>query len=300
MRVVIAGGTGFLGSGLAASLRADGHDVTLLTRRPRARGEVAWDPVAPTGDWASTIDGADAVINLAGESIAGGRWTDARKASILASRIDATRAIAASMSNARNRPGVLVNASAVGIYGPHGSEALTEDSPPGHDFLASVCVAWEAQALEAAWMTRVVLLRTGLVLDRDAGALPQLARPFNFFAGGPAGSGDQYYSWIHREDWTRMVRWAIDAPDVAGPLNVTAPAPVTNREFAKALGRALHRPAAAPAPAFALRLLLGEMADALILTGQRVLPAKATLNGFEFREPDLDSALRAIYGGPAR
>jgi uncharacterized protein (TIGR01777 family) len=146
-------------------------------------------------------------------------------------------------------------------------------------------------------MTRVVLLRTGLVLDRNGGALPRLVLPFRLFVGGRAGSGDQYWSWIHRNDWMRIVRWAIDTPDITGPLNLTAPHPVTNTKFAQTLGRVLHRPALAPAPAFAMRLLLGEMADALILNGQRVLPAKATLHGFEFRYPDLESALRAIYGG---
>jgi hypothetical protein len=200
-----------------------------------------------------------------------------------------------SISNATKRPAVLLNASAVGIYGAHGDEALTEDSAAGSDFLASVCTAWEAAAMAAAWTTRVVLLRSGLVLDRNAGALPKLARPFRLFAGGPVGSGNQYWSWIHRDDWTRMVRWAIDTDTIKGPLNLTAPSPVRNREFAHAVGSALHRPALAPAPAIALRLLLGEMADAMILAGQRVLPAKATRKGFEFRYPDLDSALRQIY-----
>jgi uncharacterized protein (TIGR01777 family) len=195
---------------------------------------------------------------------------------------------------------VFLNASAVGVYGTHGSEALTEESRPGSDFLASVCVAWEGSAMKAAWMTRVVLLRTGLPLHTSGGALPKLALPFRFFAGGRAGSGEQYWSWIHLDDWTRMVRWAIDTAGIQGPLNLTAPAPTTNREFAEALGRALHRPALVPAPAFAVRLLLGEMADALILSGQRVLPAKATRAGFEFRYPTLNSALRHIYQSPPR
>ena len=297
MKVVIAGGAGFLGSGLAMSFREDGHDVVVLTRRPRKPGDVAWDPLAPADNPASTVDGADAVINLAGESLDAGRWTAARKAAILESRIAATRAIVAAIAGARRPPAVFVSASAVGFYGTHGSEALTENSPPGSDFLASVCVAWEAQALEAAWITRVVLLRTGLVLDRGGGALPKLVLPFRLFAGGRAGSGKQYWSWIHRDDWTRIVRWAIDTPEITGPLNLTASSPVTNAEFARTLGRVLHRPALTPAPAFAMRLLLGEMADALILNGQRVLPAKATLHGFEFRYPDLGSALRGIFGG---
>jgi uncharacterized protein (TIGR01777 family) len=300
MRIVIAGGSGFLGSGLARSFHRDGHDVALLTRRPRNPGDVAWDPSSPDGKWMTAIDGAGAVINLAGESIAARRWSAAQKGRILESRLVATRAIVTAIAEARVPPGILVSASAVGFYGPRHAEELTERSPAGSDYLASVCVAWEAQALEAAARTRVVLLRTGVVLDRDEGALPQLAQPFKLFAGGTVGSGNQYYSWIHRDDWTRMVRWAIDTPDVAGPLNVTAPAPVTNREFAKVLGRVLHRPAIVPAPAFALRLLLGEMADALVLDGQRVLPAKATFNGFEFTYTELEPALRAIYSGAGR
>jgi len=302
MKAVITGGTGFLGSALADSLRRDGHDVVVLTRQPRGAGDVAWDPGRPgfgIGDpgsgWASAIDGADAVINLAGVPIAGERWTDARKALILASRIEATNAVVAAVSIAQRPPKVLLSASAIGIYGPHKSEALTEESAVGSDFLATVCVAWEAAASEAARTTRVVLLRTGLVLDRDAGALPQIALPFKLFAGGRAGSGDQSWSWIHHEDWTRLVRWAIDTDGITGALNLTAPNPVTNREFTRALGRALHRPTLAPAPAFALRLMLGEMADALILAGQRVLPAKAESHGFAFRYADAGAALRAIY-----
>ena len=288
MKAIVAGGTGFLGSALAASLRVGGHDVLVMTRQPKGGNDVPWtDP--------SVFDGADAVINLAGEPLDAGRWTGARKASILDSRIHATETIVKSISSVTRRPAVLLNASAIGVYGAHGSEALTEDSPSGSDFLASVCVKWEAAAMAAAWTTRVVLLRTGLVLDRTGGALPKLARPFKLFAGGRVGSGDQYWSWIHRDDWTRLVRWAIDTAEVKGPINLTAPSPVTNREFTDALARALHRPALAPAPAFALRLALGEMADAMILSGQRVLPATATRSGFEFRYPDLESALRQIY-----
>jgi uncharacterized protein (TIGR01777 family) len=289
MKAVIAGGTGFLGSALAASLRADGHDVTIVSRHPQGPNQVAWTD-------RSAFDGADAVINLAGTPLDAGRWTAARKAAILQSRVDATEAIVKAMSEASRPPTVFLNQSAVGIYGTHGSEALTEESPPGSDFLASVCTAWEAAAMKAAWMTRVVLLRTGLPLAASGGALPRLVLPFRLFAGGPLGPGEQYWSWIHLQDWIRMVRWAIDRPEVKGPLNATAPSPVTNREMASALGRALHRPAFVPAPAFAIRLVLGEMADALVLSGQRVLPAKATRAGFEFHFPDVDSALQQIYG----
>ena len=288
MKAVIAGGTGFLGSALAASLRADGHHVTIISRRPHGPDQVAWTD-------RSVLEGADAVVNLAGTSLDSGRWNESRKAEILHSRVQATETIVHAMSESSRRPSLLLNQSAVGFYGAHGSESLTEESPPGSDFLASLCVAWEAAAMKAAWMTRVVLLRTGLPLDSAGGALPRLALPFRFFAGGRLGSGEQYWSWIHIDDWVRMVRWAIEKPDIKGPLNATAPAPATNRELADALGRALRRPAFAPAPAFALRLVLGEMADALILSGQRVLPAKATRGGFEFRYADLDSALQRIY-----
>jgi hypothetical protein len=288
MKVILAGGTGFLGSALAASLRLDGHHVLVMTRHPKAHDEVPWtDP--------SVFDGADAVVNLAGEPLDAGRWTAARKASILGSRVKTTETIVNGMSSIAHPPPVFLNASAVGVYGTHGSEALTEEAPPGTNFLASVCVEWEKAAMAAAWMTRVVLLRTGLPLDKTGGALPQLARPFKLFAGGRVGSGNQYWSWIHRDDWTRLVRWAIENTEVKGPLNLTAPSPVTNREFTAALAHALHRPAFAPAPAFAVRLAFGEMADAVILSGQRVLPAKAERNGFEFRYPDLESALRQIY-----
>jgi uncharacterized protein (TIGR01777 family) len=289
MKVVMAGGSGFLGSALASSLRIDHHDITIVTRHPKIHGEVPWT------DLPMVVEDADVVVNVAGESLDAGRWTAARKASILDSRVKATEAVVKAMSAATRRPKVLLNASAIGFYGAEGDGAVTEESPPGSDFLATVCVAWEAAAMSAAWMTRVVLLRTGLVLDGNGGALPKLALPFRLFAGGRAGSGNQYWSWIHREDWVRMVRWAMNTETVTGPLNVTAPAPATNREFTQALARALHRPALAPAPAFALRLLLGEMADAMVLNGRRVLPAKAEMNGFEFRYPDLDSALQQIY-----
>jgi len=259
-----------------------------MSRRPHGPDQAAWTD-------RSALDGADVVVNLAGTSLDSGRWNDSRKAEILHSRVQTTETIVKAMSEVSRRPSVLLNQSAVGFYGPHGSESLTEESPPGSDFLASVCVAWEAAAMKAAWMTRVVLLRTGLPLDASGGALPRIALPFRLFAGGRLGSGEQYWSWIHIHDWVRMVRWAVEQPDIDGPLNATAPAPATNRELAAALGRALRRPAFAPAPAFALRLLLGEMADALILSGQRVLPAKATRGGFEFRYPDLDSALQQIY-----
>src|SRR5262249_50431166 len=193
-------------------------------------------------------------------------------------------------------PSVFVSGSAVGFYGALGDEVATEDQPAGSDFLAGVCVQWEREAARAAGpRTRLVAIRTGLVLEKDGGALPQMLPPFRFGAGGPVGSGRQYWPWIHRQDWIGLVRWAIDTPGVSGPVNATAPKPVTNAEFARSLGRALHRPAFMPAPAFALRLILGEMADALLLSGQRAIPAKAERFGYKFQYAELDRALAAIF-----
>lgn len=295
MRIVVTGGTGFLGGALVGRLRGDGHTVTVLTRGSTGAGAVRWDPETPSTQWTSTLDGADAVIHLSGASIAGGRWTPTRKALIRDSRVKSTRALVAAVRAAHRPPPVFVSGSAMGIYGSRGDEPLTEDSRPGSNFLASVCVEWEREALAAAPASRVVLVRTGLALDRSGGALPQIALPFYFFAGGPIGSGRQYMSWIHRDDWVEMVRWALSNSAVSGPLNATAPNPATNRWFAKTLGRVLRRPSFVPTPSLALRLALGEMAEELLLTGQRVLPAKAQSLGFTFRYPLLEPALRAIF-----
>jgi uncharacterized protein (TIGR01777 family) len=236
------------------------------------------------------------VINLAGESIAGHRWTSAQKKRILDSRLAATGSLVEAIGRAGAPPPVLVSGSAVGYYGPLDDRIVTEETPPGLDFLSSVCLRWEAEAMRAmSARTRVVCVRTGLVLERDGGALPQMLPPFRFFAGGPVGSGRQYWPWIHRQDWIDLVTLAIENPSLSGPLNATAPEPVPNKEFAQALGRAMHRPAFMPAPGFALRLLLGEMADALLLSGQRVLPAKAERLGFKFTYPRLDAALAALF-----
>lgn len=294
MRIVIAGGTGLLGSALAAHLQRDGHSVAVLTRRPRHVTHVAWNPEAPAEPWIAVVGAADAVVNLAGESIAPRRWTAARKAAIRDSRLRATRAVADAIRASSRKPAVLLSASGIGIYGPRSEEAVTEETRPGSDFLAELGVAWEQEAMSVATETRVVLLRTGVVLAREGGALRQMALPFRFFAGGPIGSGRQGVSWIHIDDWVGMARWAVDTPPVAGPLNLTAPAPVSNAEFARTLGRVLGRPAILPAPAFAIRLALGEMST-VVLTGQRVLPIKAQSLGFTFKYPQLEPALRAIY-----
>ena len=295
MKVVVAGGTGFLGAPLVSRLTSEGHDVRVLSRRARGPRDISWTPDGTAGPWASALDDADAVINLAGESIAAGRWTSARKASIHDSRILATRSLVAAIEKSPRRASVFLSGSAVGYYGPHGDEPVTEQTPPGDDFLATVCREWEAAAMRAAGPTRVVLLRTGIVLARDGGALPQMALPFKLFAGGPVGSGRQYQPWIHRNDWITMTAWALRTTAVTGPLNITAPNPVTNREFAQTLGRVLRRPAFMPAPGFALRLALGEMADALLLTGARVIPAHAQALGFHFEFPTLEPSLQSIY-----
>jgi uncharacterized protein len=301
MKVVIAGATGFLGEPLARALAADGHDIVILTRRAGApRGAagarfLTWRPGAGRGPWAAEIDGAAAVLNLAGESIAARRWSNSQKQRILDSRVQATRTLAEAIRSASRPPPVFVSGSAVGYYGPRADEVVTEEQPPGSDFLAKVCAAWEAEAIQARPVTRVVCIRTGLVIENGGGALPRMVLPFKFGAGGPLGSGRQYMPWIHRDDWVTLVRWTIATPAADGPINATAPNPVTNAEFSHALGRALHRPAFMPAPAFALRLALGEMADALLLSGQRAVPAKAERLGFRFRFTQLDEALRAIF-----
>jgi len=299
MAVVIAGGTGFLGRPLATAL---GADPVILTRQPgrppstpRTR-VLQWTPDGTAGPWASVIDGADAVVNLAGESIAGARWTDAQKRRILDSRVLATRSLVAAIANAASPPPVFVSGSAVGYYGPLGDEIVTEERAAGADFLAGVCVRWEAEAMRAASpRTRVVCIRTGLVLERDGGALSKMLPPFWFGAGGRVGSGRQYWPWIHRQDWIDLVRFAIRTAELVGPLNATAPNPATNADFAHALGRSIGRPSLMPTPGFALKLLLGEMAEALLLSGQRAVPAMATHMGYEFAFTDLAAAFRAIF-----
>jgi uncharacterized protein len=304
MRIVIAGGSGFLGEALCTSFSQEGHHVTILTRgaggvspTPRVR-LVQWVANGGTGPWASEIDGADAVINLAGESIASTRWSNEHKQRIEDSRLRATRSLVKAINTTKSPPPVFISGSAVGYYGPHGDEPVTEDTPAGLDFLARVCVKWEVEAARASSKrVRVIGLRTGLVLDKNGGALPRMLLPFKLFAGGRVGSGRQYWPWIHLDDWVELVRWTIVTAGLSGPVNATAPNPVTNTDFAHHLGSALTRPAWLPVPEFALRIVLGEMADALLLSGQRALPAKAQGLWFTFRYPQLHDALRAIFSG---
>ena len=256
-----------------------------------------WEPDGRSGQWADCLNGADAVIHLAGESIAAHRWTADRKAALVRSRLDATRSLVAGIERAASRPQLLISASAVGYYGPHGDERLTEASAPGHDFLATLCVDWETHARSAeALGVRVVTLRSGLVLGPGGGALQPMLLPFRLGIGGPLGSGRQYWPWIHRDDWLSLVAWLLHQPDVTGPLNLTGPAPCTNEEFSRTLARVLHRPCVFRAPAFALRAAAGELADALMLTGQRAYPERALAMGFRFAHEDLGRALGQILG----
>ncbi len=306
MKIVVAGGSGFLGRALTARLEAEGHDVAILTRsagQPRGRvRRVAWQPDGsapppeagrPSG-WAREIDGADAVVNLAGEGIADRRWTRARKRALLESRIHSTRSLVAAIRAASERPRVFLQASGIGYYGVAGDEVLDESSPPGSDFLAGVCLNWEAEARAVeALGCRLVIVRNGIVLARHGGALKKMVPAFLFFAGGPIATGRQYMSWIALDDWVALTVWAIERTNVTGAFNATAPEPVTNAQFSQALGRALHRPSWIPVPAFALRLLFGQLADAGLINGQRVLPKRSLSQGFTFGYPNIDAALAA-------
>jgi uncharacterized protein (TIGR01777 family) len=308
MKIVVAGGTGFLGAPLCGSWADEGHEVLVLTRSlPPGRSQhepgtgvpgvtrVGWIPLQHGDDLTRTIDGATAVVNIAGESLDARRWTAARKQAIRDSRLNATRALAAAIRASAAPPSAFVSGSAVGYYGDRGAEMVAEDAPPGHDFLGRLCVEWEDEARGAERHgVRLAIVRTGIALERSGGALPRMMRPFRFFVGGPIGSGRQYLSWIHRLDWIEMVRWAVESADAAGAINATAPHPVTMREFSRALGHAMRRPALAPGvPRFVLRLAVGEIADTLV-TGQRVVPGKALAAGFHFRYPEIDIALRGI------
>ncbi|PYQ26653.1 MAG: TIGR01777 family protein, partial [Acidobacteria bacterium] len=268
-------------------LLARGQDVTVLTRHPakvRAGHAIPW--TAALGE----IAAADVVINLVGENV-GARWTAEQKRRILESRTEATRTLADAIRIGRGKSKTLINASAVGYYGPRGDELLDEQSPPGAGFLAEVVRRWEEEAHRADDAARVAILRFGVVLAADGGALKRMLLPFRLGAGGPIGSGQQWMSWVDREDVLRAIEWAIDQSKVRGVYNITSPVPVTNRDFARGLGRALHRPAVMPTPAFALRAVFGEMADEMLLNGQRVVPARATAEGFTFAYPTIDSSL---------
>ncbi|MDP9192621.1 MAG: TIGR01777 family oxidoreductase [Acidobacteriota bacterium] len=293
MKVVVAGGSGFLGEPIVKRLLARGDDVAVLSRNPnhvRAGRGLQWDARTQAA-WSDEAASADVVINLAGENIGEGRWSDARKKRLIGSRLDATGAIVEALRREPTRARTLINASAVGFYGNRGDEVLDESSKRGDGFLAELVEQWEAAAREAESLARLVILRFGVVLGADGGALEKMMSPFKLGVGGPVGNGMQWMSWIDREDAVRIVEWAIDRDAARGIINATAPQPVRNRDFARALGRALHRPAVMPAPAFALRLAFGEMAEEVLLAGQRVLPRRAEEEGFAFGAPEIDAAL---------
>ena len=301
MHIVVTGGTGFIGRPLCASLVQEGHQVTLLTRRKEQAQRLFGSAVAAnewngteTGAWEQSLEGADAVINLAGAPIADARWTDARKRLLTVSRILTTRLLVAAMSRRSSKPRLLISASGIGYYGSSDDRVLNEGAARGQGFLADLCLAWEAEALRAAeFGVRVVMLRTGMVLEQDGGALPKMLLPFRLFAGGPILPGTQWVSWIHRRDHIGLIQWLLTAPSISGPVNAVAPEAVGMNRFCEVLGQAVQRPSWLPVPGFALQLALGELGT-LMTTGQRVKPSKALTAGYVFHYPTLESALQAI------
>jgi len=304
MRVFITGGTGLVGTRLIEHLQRRGDKAVVLSRRANAAADlgsevevVQGDPTKP-GPWQNRAAECDALINLAGEGIVSKRWSSEFKKLLRDSRVQGTENCAAAISRSPRRedgtPKVLVNASAIGIYGPHGAEPVDESSPPGSDFLSDLCVDWEKAAMPATSAgARLVLARIGIVLDRKGGALSKLLLPFKLGMGGPIASGKQYMAWIHLDDVAGMLLFALDSPSASGPMNVTAPTPVTNKEFGKALGRAIGRPAFMWTPGFMLKLLMGQGAE-IVITGANVLPKKAPQWGYQFKFPQLDAALADI------
>ena len=298
MKVAITGATGLIGTRLVKALELRGDDVTVLSRNPQ-RAEatlgveaVGWDSLAEPAP-TEALDGRDAVIHLAGEPVAQ-RWTESVKRAILTSREVGTRNLVAGISAANPRPTILLSSSAVGYYGKHGDELIDEGTPAGTDFLASVCVAWEREAFEAEELgLRVAVIRTGVVLDADGGALKTMLPPFKAGIGGPVAGGKQYMPWIHADDIVGLYLAALDGADWSGAINGTAPTPVTNGEFSKALGKALHRPAVFPVPGFVVRARFGEMAE-IVTEGQRAVPNAAAAHGYSFKQPELSRALSSV------
>ncbi len=297
MRVAVTGSSGLIGGALVRGLRSAGHEVRPIVRREPAPGEIRWDLGAGTID-AAGLGGCDAVVNLAGVGIGDHRWTKVHKARILDSRVKGTRLLAETIASLDPGPSVLLNASASGWYGDRGDQVLTEASSGGTGFLAEVCRSWESAtqpAVDAG--VRVAYLRSGIVLARHGGVIPIMARPFRLFAGGPVGSGRQWVSWVHIDDEVAAIAYLL-THEVRGPVNLASPNPVTNADFARALGRALHRPSLFRAPAALVELVAGhERVRELLLSGQRLLPAALQESGFKFRFPEIEPALRSIFGG---
>jgi uncharacterized protein (TIGR01777 family) len=306
MRVLISGSSGLIGSAVIRLLTENGHTVSRLLR-PQSKplpspatedgtvaNDVRWDPTANEFD-AQAAEGTDAVVHLAGASIGGGRWTNSRKAILRSSRIDATRHLVDSLSALIKKPKIFIGASAVGYYGSRADEKLTDHSGPGADFLAQTCKDWERESNRAVeFGARVVILRFGIVLSTRGGALPRMLTPIKMFVGGKLGSGQQWMSWISRDDVAGVIRFALENETVRGPINTVSPYPIRNADFVRKAARAVHRPAIFPAPAFALRLMLGEMADGLLLSSQRVIPEKLKSLGYEFQDADLGFALARL------
>jgi uncharacterized protein (TIGR01777 family) len=296
MRVLIAGASGLVGSALIPALEAEGAEVTRLVRSSARAGEIEWHPNSNQID-ATQLEGFDAVINLAGENIAAGRWTDEQKRKIRDSRVNGTRLLSEAIARLKQRPGVFLCASATGIYGDRGDEILDEQSESGGGFLAGVCREWE-MATEPAVQAgvRTVTLRFGPILAREGGMLAKLLTPFKMGMGGKVGSGKQYISWVAIDDAVNAIKLALKDASLRGPLNIVSPNPVTNEVFTKTLGHVLSRPTALAMPAFAVRLAFGEMADEMLLTSQRVLPKKLNDAGYAFQQPELEGALRKHLG----
>ena len=304
VKIIIAGATGFIGQKLTSRLLESHTSVVVLSRKPASGSTTGhalirygqWDG-RNQGDWTRHIDGADAVINLSGQSVASRRWSKTRKQRLYSSRIDSTNALVEAIGASTLKPSVLLNASAVGYYGHVKDGVVTEEHKPGNDFLGRLCADWESAALAArAFGVRVVMLRTGIVLDPEGGALQRMILPFKLFAGGPLGSGDQWFPWIHEEDEIRAILYALEQRSLHGPVNCSAPESATMRDFSNALGRALRRPSALRIPGFMLRALLGEMAD-VVLSGQQTVPEKLMKEGFEFSFPTLPGALADLLRG---
>jgi hypothetical protein len=302
MRIIITGGTGLIGRQLAANLQQDKHEVIVLSRHPDPSINLPkgvrverWDGVSAAG-WGQWAEGAGAIVNLAGAGIADSRWSDQRKREIVASRVDAGKAVVEAVQAAAAKPAVVVQASAVGYYGSRGSEVITEESKPGSDFLADVCIDWEksTEAVEALGVRRAVI-RTGIVLSTEGGALPKMLLPFKFFAGGKLGSGQQYFPWIHMADEVGAIRFLIANAQASGPFNLAAPNAPTNADFVKAVGQAMGRPSVVPAPSFALKTAFGEMSTVL-LDGQRAEPQHLLALGYRFRFTDPVAALKDVLG----
>jgi len=300
MRVIITGGTGLLGRALAKSFSADGHEIIVLTRSPQQSSslptgvkQVKWDASTANG-WGELADGTDAIINFAGEGIADSPWSEERKKRIYASRVNAGKAVMEAISAATSKPKVLIQSSAVGYYGPRGSEIIQEDAAPGADFLSQVCFDWEASTDNAEKMgVRRAVIRTGIVLSNEGGAWPRIVLPFKLFAGGPIGSGKQYWPWIHIDDEVAAIRFLIDNEKANGVFNLSAPQPLSSREFAKTLGKVMGRPSLLPVPSFALKILFGEMATVL-LDGQRAVPQRLQEQGYSFKYATAESAFAAL------